>query len=63
MIQINKTYQYNKNDLQFTFRIFSEGKLSYHIITETFDLYKVSKTEMINNLQNKYIHLYNKETK
>jgi len=47
----NKTYTYINKDLKFSFRIFSENKESYNIITEDFTLHKISKTEMINNIK------------
>ena len=62
-IEVNETYKYEKDDFSYTFRIFSKTRTSYLIITDTFDLYKVSKTEMINNLKNNFICLYIKEPK
>ena len=52
---INKSYVYESDNFSYSFRIFSETESSYHIVTDTFDLFKVSKKEMINNIQQKKI--------
>jgi len=63
-LEVNESYNFvSAVGNNFSFRVFAITKEGYHIITDTFELFKVQKTEMINNIQNGKIHFCNKEIK